>query len=68
MNMFNQGDYIKTISDRFNSQWRGKIRRQDSVTEMYLIEWSYCEGLSTEICTWVFEKDIALTRKGKSNV
>jgi hypothetical protein len=66
--MFTQGDYIKTISDRFGDQWKGRIRRQDSVTEMYLIEWDYCGGFPTDICTWVFWDDIALTRKGKINV
>ena len=60
------GDYIKTISDRFtNGPWRGKIRRQDVLTEMYLIEWAYSGGLPTDICTWVFADDLRVTRRLK---
>lgn len=60
-------DYIKTVSDRFKTQWKGKIRRQDTVTGMYLIEWSYCGELPTDICTWVFDTDIAITKRPKQS-
>jgi hypothetical protein len=61
--MFKPNDKIKTVSKRFEKQWKGKIRRQDNVTKMYLIEWDYCGGFPTDICTWVFESDIALLNK-----
>jgi len=57
-----QGDYIKTVSDRFKTEWRGRIRRQ-SDTGMYLIAWSYCGSLPTDICTWVFESDFKIVRR-----
>ena len=61
------GDYIRTTSERFGSKvWRGRIRRQDSITEMYLIEWAYCGGLPTDICTWVFSDDMAIVRRPKA--
>ena len=60
-------DYIKTVSDRFLCQWRGKIRRQCGVTGMYLIEWRYAGGLPTDICTWVFDSDISVVRRPKVN-
>lgn len=60
-------DYIKTAGDRFRKEvWRGKIRRKDEVTGMYLIEWNYCGGLPTDICTYVFEKDLVIVRRPKS--
>lgn len=59
-------DYIKTISKQFKSTWRGKIRRaSDMDNNMYLIEWSYCGGLPTDICTWVFDTDIKVVRRPK---
>ena len=60
----NAGDYIKTVSDRFNAVWRGKVRRS-SDSGMYLIEWSFCGGLPTDICTWVSDTDIAIVRRAK---
>jgi hypothetical protein len=60
-----QGDYIKTVSDRFGDTWRGKVRRQAS-TDMYLIEWSYTGGNSTDICTWVFDTDIVVVKRPKT--
>lgn len=60
------GDYIKTISNRFESEWRGKIRRQCKITGMYLIEWSNCGSLPNDICTWVMDTDIKITRRLKA--
>lgn len=60
------GDYIKTVSERFGKEWRGKIRRRsDMENGMYLIEWSYAGGLPTDICTWIFDDDFVITRKNK---
>ena len=59
------GDYIKTVSDRFSAQWHGQIRRQDPMTKMFLIEWSYCGGLPIGICSWVFDTDIVIVRRPK---
>lgn len=60
------GDYVKTVSDRFTGQWKGKVRRgSDLCNNMYLIEWSYCGGLPNDICTWVFNEDIKITRRLK---
>lgn len=60
------GDYIKTISGHFKTQWKGKIRREDDITGMYLVEWSYTGGLRTDLCTWVFDSDIKVTRKSRN--
>lgn len=63
------GDYIKTVSDRFNAQWRGKIRRaSDMGNGMYLIEWSDCGSLPIDICTWVFDTDIVIVRRPKAKL
>lgn len=59
------GDHIRTTSDRFKTEWRGKIRRYDNTTGAYLIEWAYCGGLPTDICTWVSPEDIRITRRPK---
>lgn len=60
------GDYIKTVSKKFNGTWRGKIRRQDESTGMLLIEWSYAGKIPTDICTWVFDTDLVIVRRPKT--
>lgn len=58
------GDYVKTnfSTDRNITEiWRGKIRRLDECSA--LIEWSYCGGLPTDICTHVLLPELTLTKK-----
>lgn len=60
------GDYIKTVHPYFQKgPWRGKIRRASESGQTYLIEWRYCGGLPTDICTHVFDSDIEVVRRPK---
>ena len=57
------GDYIKTTSNRFNAEWKGKIKREEY--DMVLVEWRYCGGLPTYVHTWVFKNEIKITKRIK---
>ena len=46
------GDYVKVAQGYGRKPWKGRVRRFNE--RMALIEWSYCGGLPTDICTWVF--------------
>ena len=48
----------------FADNWRGKVRRIDLGNTMALIEWTYCGGFPTDICTWVSFDDIASNDAG----